>query len=182
MNAGTGLSSTICMYCSTQLTFPSSSQYIKCPNCQNTFPAQPPALSHNYVSCVGCQTLLSHPPTSMTIQCPKCLIIMDLNRGAGGAGVGLNPGGGPAGPGIGAGVGDKAGAGGATGNRKKRKDPAAPKRASNAYMIFCKERRVTLKQERPELPFGQLGKTLGEMWRAMSVEEKKKYMKKNGNN
>ena len=29
-------------------------------------------------------------------------------------------------------------------NRKKRKDPNAPKRASNAYMIFCKERRACL--------------------------------------
>src|ERR1700722_3373936 len=60
-------------------------------------------------------------------------------------------------------------------NRKKRKDPNAPKRASNAYMIFCKERRSQLKLDRPDLPFGQLGKRLGEMWRSMSAEEKKSY-------
>merc|ERR1711990_133725 len=42
--------------------------------------------------------------------------------------------------------------------RKKRpKDPNAPKRASNAYMIFCKERRARLKEENPELPFGRIG-------------------------
>ena len=46
--------------------------------------------------------------------------------------------------------------GGKGSNRKKRKDPAAPKRASNAYMIFCKERRGQLKSDRPDLPFGTL--------------------------
>lgn len=59
--------------------------------------------------------------------------------------------------------------------RKKRKDPNAPKRASNAYMIFCKERRAQLKEERPDLPFGQLGAKLGEMWRELSNEQKKPY-------
>ena len=59
--------------------------------------------------------------------------------------------------------------------RKKRKDPNAPKRASNAYMIFCKERRAQLKLDRPDLPFGQLGKRLGELWRSMSAEEKRVY-------
>ena len=44
------------------------------------------------------------------------------------------------------------------------------------WQIFCKERRAQLKQDRPDLPFGQLGKRLGEMWRSMSnMEEKKHY-------
>jgi len=60
-------------------------------------------------------------------------------------------------------------------SRKKRKDPNAPKRATNAYMIFCKERRAALKEERPDLAFGKLGATLGEMWRKMTPEEKKPY-------
>jgi hypothetical protein len=59
--------------------------------------------------------------------------------------------------------------------RKKRKDPNAPKRASNAYMIFCKEHRNQLKEERPDLAFGKLGAKLGEIWRTMSVEEKMPY-------
>ena len=61
------------------------------------------------------------------------------------------------------------------GSRKKRKDPMAPKRASNAYMIFCKEKRAELKQNRPDLPFGQLGKRLGEMWRSMTPDERQPY-------
>jgi hypothetical protein len=60
-------------------------------------------------------------------------------------------------------------------NRKKRRDPGAPKRASNAYMIFCKERRAQLKNENPEMPFGQLGKRLGDLWRTMTAEEKRPY-------
>jgi len=59
--------------------------------------------------------------------------------------------------------------------RKKKRDPYAPKRASNAYMIFCKEKRAQLKKSRPDLPFGQLGASLGEIWRKMPVEEKKPY-------
>jgi len=65
--------------------------------------------------------------------------------------------------------------GGSRKSRKKRKDPNAPKRASNAYMIFCKERRAKLKEEHPELPFGKLGAKLGEMWRVMTADEKKPY-------
>lgn len=60
-------------------------------------------------------------------------------------------------------------------SRKKRKDPNAPKRATNAYMIFCKERRAALKEEHPELQFGKLGARLGEMWRLMSPEEKRPF-------
>ncbi len=60
-------------------------------------------------------------------------------------------------------------------SRKKRKDPNAPKRATNAYMVFCRERRASLKEERPDLQFGKLGAKLGEMWRTMSAEEKRPY-------
>jgi len=56
---------------------------------------------------------------------------------------------------------------------KKRKDPNAPKAASNAYMVFCKERRSELKKQHPDLPFGQLGAKLGQMWRALPPIEKR---------
>merc|ERR1740117_1305969 len=95
----------------------------------------PQAPHINYMHCVGCQTLLSHPPSSLTIQCPKCLVIMELP-----AVRSLVPTPSAANPNL------------AKKQRKKRKDPNAPKRASNAYMIFCKERRARLKEERPDLP------------------------------
>ena len=60
-------------------------------------------------------------------------------------------------------------------SKKKRRDPSAPKRSSNAYMIFCKEQRSVLKVEEPHLAFGRLGQRLGEMWRDMSNDEKQPY-------
>ena len=127
---------------------------------QQQMAAQPPqAQPHaatNYVNCYGCGALLSHPPTSVTIQCPKCLIIMDtpantqpqqratqalnvLHVGNAGGGGGGGPGGGGGGGGGGRERGDGGGRDSsnkeALALRKKRKDPHAPKRASNAYMV-----------------------------------------------
>jgi hypothetical protein len=60
------------------------------------------------------------------------------------------------------------------GKQKKKRDPKAPKVASNAYMIFCKEMRPKLKRE-TDLSFGKIGAKLGEMWRNLPNEEKKPY-------
>jgi LSD1 subclass zinc finger protein len=119
-------------------------------------PMQPiPASSHagptNYINCFQCNALLSHPPTSVTIQCPKCLLIMDTpgNVPARAAAVnvmhhvsGAGSGGGGGSGGTGGGRERGEGGGGsrestkeAMALRKKRKDPNAPKRASNAYMV-----------------------------------------------
>lgn len=51
----------------------------------------------------------------------------------------------------------------------------APRRASNAYMVFCKERRAELVEDRPDLTFGELGAKLGEIWRGMAPEEKRPF-------
>jgi len=59
------------------------------------------------------------------------------------------------------------------GRAKRSRDPNAPKASSNAYMIFCKERRAKLKEENPDLPFGKIGAKLGELWRSMSIEAKR---------
>jgi hypothetical protein len=54
-------------------------------------------------------------------------------------------------------------------------EPVAPKRASNAYMLFCKENRRRLRSEQPDLPFGRIGQKLGEIWRSLTPEEKRPY-------
>mmetsp|Transcript_10810 Transcript_10810/g.16095 ORF Transcript_10810/g.16095 Transcript_10810/m.16095 type:complete len:171 (-) Transcript_10810:200-712(-) len=59
--------------------------------------------------------------------------------------------------------------------KKKNRDPNAPKRASNAYMIFCKSRRPRLKEEFPELAFGKIGAKLGEIWRDLRPDEKRPF-------
>lgn len=61
--------------------------------------------------------------------------------------------------------------------RTKRgpKDPAAPKRASGAYVFFTNEMRPKVLVEFPGIKFVELGKVLGERWRALTPEEKKRY-------
>lgn len=60
-------------------------------------------------------------------------------------------------------------------NKRGPKDPAAPKRASGAYVFFTNEMRPKVCQEYPGIKFVDLGKVLGERWRALTPEEKKRY-------
>ena len=58
---------------------------------------------------------------------------------------------------------------------RRKKDPNAPKRALSAYMFFANENRDIIKAENPDVSFGQVGKLLGEKWKALSPEEKEPY-------
>lgn len=60
-------------------------------------------------------------------------------------------------------------------NKRGPKDPAAPKRASGAYVFFTNEMRPKVLQEFPGIKFVELGKVLGERWRALTPVEKKRY-------
>jgi len=62
-------------------------------------------------------------------------------------------------------------------NKKTKKDPKAPKRASTAYIFFSKEMRTKLKKENQSLKFGELGKLIGEKWKDLDEADKKKYYK-----
>jgi small subunit ribosomal protein S27Ae len=50
-----------------------------------------------------------------------------------------------------------------------------PKRKPNAYINFVKKHRPEVIKDFPDLSFTEIGSKLGEMWRALSDEEKKKY-------
>ncbi|KAA8910354.1 hypothetical protein TRICI_004152 [Trichomonascus ciferrii] len=58
---------------------------------------------------------------------------------------------------------------------KKKKDPNAPKRSLSAYMFFANEQRDTVRSENPGISFGQVGRVLGERWKALTDEEKRPY-------
>lgn len=58
---------------------------------------------------------------------------------------------------------------------RKKKDPDAPKRSLSAYMFFANENRDIIRAENPGIAFGQVGKLLGEKWKAMGAEEKTPY-------
>ncbi|KAF7912834.1 uncharacterized protein EAF01_001855 [Botrytis porri] len=59
--------------------------------------------------------------------------------------------------------------------QNKRKDPNAPKRAMSAYMFFANAHRERVRQENPQLSFGQLGILLGEKWKVLSMGERSVY-------
>lgn len=56
----------------------------------------------------------------------------------------------------------------------KKSDTKKPRKL-NPFMKFCKEKRPEIKKKHPNLSVPETGKKLGEMWRALSNAEKKKY-------
>jgi ubiquitin len=59
----------------------------------------------------------------------------------------------------------------------KEKEKEKPKRKPNAYMNFVKKMRPEVVKENPDLSFTDIGKRMGEMWRELTDDEKKKYVK-----
>lgn len=62
--------------------------------------------------------------------------------------------------------------------RRRKKDKNAPKRALTAYMIFSMETRTIVVSENPSLSFTEVGRILGERWRALTPEQKKPFEEK----
>ncbi|KAI4126501.1 MAG: hypothetical protein LQ338_003720 [Usnochroma carphineum] len=58
---------------------------------------------------------------------------------------------------------------------KKKKDPNAPKRGLSAYMFFANENRDIVREENPGIGFGQVGKVLGEKWKALDQKQREPY-------
>ena len=56
-------------------------------------------------------------------------------------------------------------------------DKVKPKRKPNAYMNFVKKTRPKIVKDFPDLSFTEIGSNLGEMWRELTDDEKKKYAK-----
>ncbi|GAA5979303.1 hypothetical protein JCM11641_001988 [Rhodosporidiobolus odoratus] len=61
---------------------------------------------------------------------------------------------------------------------KAKKDPNAPKRPLSAYMIFTQDERPKLKEEQPDVKFGEVGKILGARWKELDADEKKPWEEK----
>jgi len=49
------------------------------------------------------------------------------------------------------------------------------KKPLTGFMLFSKEHREKVKEDNPEITFGQIGKKLGAMWRELSDDEKQAY-------
>jgi hypothetical protein len=63
-------------------------------------------------------------------------------------------------------------------NERKKKDPNAPKRGLSAYMFFANEQRDNVREENPGISFGQVGKLLGERWKALTDVQRRPYEEK----
>ncbi|XP_051979217.1 high mobility group protein 20A-like isoform X5 [Xyrauchen texanus] len=64
------------------------------------------------------------------------------------------------------------------GRRRKKplKDSNAPKAPLTGYVRFMNERREQLRAERPELPFPEITRMLGNEWSKLPPEEKQRYL------
>ncbi|KAF1947830.1 non-histone chromosomal protein 6 [Clathrospora elynae] len=58
---------------------------------------------------------------------------------------------------------------------KKKKDPNAPKRGLSAYMFFANEQRDKVREDNPGIKFGEVGKLLGEKWKALNEKQRIPY-------
>lgn len=45
----------------------------------------------------------------------------------------------------------------------------------SGFMIFSKEKRAEVKEQNPDIKFGDIAKKLGQMWKELSEEERKVY-------
>ncbi|KAL9016545.1 MAG: hypothetical protein Q9185_006122 [Variospora sp. 1 TL-2023] len=58
---------------------------------------------------------------------------------------------------------------------KRKKDPNAPKRGLSAYMFFANDNRDSVREENQGISFGQVGKVLGEKWKALNAKQREPY-------
>jgi structure-specific recognition protein 1 len=59
--------------------------------------------------------------------------------------------------------------------KRAKKDPNAPKKAISAFFYFGAAKREEIKREQPGITIGEVGKKLGELWRAATADEKKPF-------
>jgi len=65
--------------------------------------------------------------------------------------------------------------GGNEGKKRKKAGSGVPKKPLSGFMFFSKELRPIIKGENPDIKFSEMGKQLGEQWKNLMEDEKKKY-------
>lgn len=64
--------------------------------------------------------------------------------------------------------------------QQQAKKSGGSKKPLSGFMLFSKENRPKVKEDNPDITFGQIGKKLGEMWRALTDEEKQAFKDRKG--
>ncbi|KAJ2789028.1 non-histone protein, partial [Coemansia guatemalensis] len=65
--------------------------------------------------------------------------------------------------------------GGSTRKPRAEKDPNAPKRPANAFVLYCQVERPNIKSAGTELSSSELTRAMGVKWRNLSEDKKQKY-------
>ncbi|KAI8326984.1 high mobility group box domain-containing protein, partial [Blakeslea trispora] len=58
---------------------------------------------------------------------------------------------------------------------RKKKDPNAPKGPGNVFFLYCRLERDKIKDEHPTENLGEVTRLLGQKWKSLTKDEKKKY-------
>ncbi|KAI8355587.1 high mobility group box domain-containing protein, partial [Blakeslea trispora] len=59
--------------------------------------------------------------------------------------------------------------------QRKKKDPNAPKGPGNVFFLYCRLERDKIKDEHPTENLGEVTRLLGQKWKSLTKDEKKKY-------
>lgn len=62
--------------------------------------------------------------------------------------------------------------------KKAKKDPNAPKKGLSPFFIFAGEHRPRITAENPDAKFSEIGKLVGQAWKALDENAKKVYVEK----
>jgi hypothetical protein len=60
--------------------------------------------------------------------------------------------------------------------KRRKRDPHAPKAPLNGYLVFFNEERAELRLKNPVISFGELTKIIATKWKELSADEKQKYV------
>ena len=64
----------------------------------------------------------------------------------------------------------------ANANKRRKKDPMAPKAPLNGYLVYFNEERVSMRQQNPNMSFGELTKVIAVKWKELAADEKTRYI------
>jgi hypothetical protein len=65
---------------------------------------------------------------------------------------------------------------GSSAQKRRKKDPLAPKAPLNGYLVYFNEERAEMRQKNPNIGFGELTKIIAAKWKELPNEEKQKYI------
>mmetsp|Transcript_19458 Transcript_19458/g.48780 ORF Transcript_19458/g.48780 Transcript_19458/m.48780 type:complete len:242 (+) Transcript_19458:57-782(+) len=66
-------------------------------------------------------------------------------------------------------------AGGKIRRKRRKQEKGGPKKPATAFVLFSNEQRESVKTDNPGISFTDIGRKLGEMWREMEANMKKRY-------